>query len=346
MTYEMEKEIQQQPQVLQNLINKYITKENKISFNLPQDIKKLTFVASGSSYHCAGIVAKIFREVANIKASCEYASEFYISKNIFIESNTLYIFISQSGETFDTVESLKKVKADGGKTMCITNCKDSSLWKMCDYKILSEAGEEKSIASTKALIAQLLCLYLVMLEYLDSRGHDVNKELLEIKKLPDFIKNFLSNVEEIKIAAKKLSKAPNAVILGSKYYYSVAKEGALKIKETSYVDANAYPQGEFLHGHMAVLNNKPLLITIAVDETKDSMLTILQRIFKDYSPELITISNESSIKNGAINIKIDTKNNIYNVFASVITFQLLAFETAIALGRNVDKPIGLNKIVK
>lgn len=346
MTYEMEKEIQQQPQVLQNLIDKYITKENKISFNLPQDIKKLTFIASGSSYHCAGIIAKIFREVANIKASCEYASEFYISKNIFIENNTLYIFISQSGETFDTVESLKKVKADNGKTMCITNCKDSSLWKMCDYKILSEAGEEKSIASTKALSAQLLCLYLVMLEYLDSRGHDVNNELLEIKKLPSFAKDFLANTSQIKIAAKELAKTANAVILGSKYYYSVAKEGALKIKETSYVDANAYPQGEFLHGHMAVLNNKPLLIAIAVDETKDSMCTILQRIFKDYSPKLITISNENSITEGAINIKIGTKNNIYNVFATVITFQLLAFETAIALGRNVDKPIGLNKVVK
>lgn len=342
----MEKEIQQQPQVLQNLIDKYITKENKISFNLPQDIKKLTFIASGSSYHCAGIIAKIFREVANIKASCEYASEFYISKNIFIENNTLYIFISQSGETFDTVESLKKVKADNGKTMCITNCKDSSLWKMCDYKILSEAGEEKSIASTKALSAQLLCLYLVMLEYLDSRGHDVNNELLEIKKLPSFAKDFLANTSQIKIAAKELAKTANAVILGSKYYYSVAKEGALKIKETSYVDANAYPQGEFLHGHMAVLNNKPLLIAIAVDETKDSMCTILQRIFKDYSPKLITISNENSITEGAINIKIGTKNNIYNVFATVITFQLLAFETAIALGRNVDKPIGLNKVVK
>ena len=346
MTYEMEKEILQQPQVLTNLINRYITKENKISFNLPEGIKKLTFIASGSSYHCAGMVAKIFREVANIKASCEYASEFYISKNIFIESQTLYIFISQSGETFDTVESLKKVKADGGKTLCITNCKNSSLWKMCDYKILSEAGEEKSIASTKALIAQLLCMYLVMLEFLDSKGHNISQELKDIKKLPLFVKDFLADTSQIQNAAQKLAKTPNAVILGAKYYYSVAKEGALKIKETSYIDANAYPQGEFLHGHMAVLNNKPLLIAIAVEETKESMEIILSRIFKDYTPQLITISNEDSIFPNGLNIKINTKNNIYNLFASVITFQLLAFKTAIALGRNVDKPLGLKKVVK
>jgi len=342
----MEKEIRQQPDVLKNLIEKYITKENKISFNLPEGVKKLTFVASGSSYHCAGMVAKLFREFANIKASCEYASEFYISKNLFIEPNTLYIFISQSGETFDTVESLKKVKSQGGKTLCITNCIDSSLWKMCDYKILSEAGEEKSIASTKALSAQLLCMYLVMLEFLDSKGHKIEPEILAIKKLPDFVKKFLDESEQIKAAAARIAKFPNIVILGTKYYYSVAKEGALKIKETSYIDANAYPQGEFLHGHVAVLNNKPVLVAIAVDETKESIELILERIFKDYSPELITISNESSIREGAVNIKIDTKNNIYNIFATVMTFQLLAFETALVLGRNVDKPLGLKKVVK
>lgn len=346
MAYEMEKEIKQQPEVLKNLIEKYITKDNKISFNLPEGVKKLTFVASGSSYHCAGMVAKLFRELANIKASCEYASEFYISKNIFIENNTLYIFISQSGETFDTVESLKKVKEQGGKTLCITNCKDSSLWNMCDYKILSEAGEEKSIASTKALIAQLLCMYLVMLEFLDSKGHDIKQELNDIKKIPAFVGDYLSDTSQIKNAAKVLSKTPNAVILGSKYYYSVAKEGALKIKETSYIDANAYPQGEFLHGHMAVLNNKPVLVAIAVEETQKSMQAILERVFKDYTPELITISNEDSVFHSGTNIKINTKNNIYNLFATVITFQLLAFETALALGRNVDKPIGLNKVVK
>ena len=120
----------------------------------------------------------------------------------------------------------------------------------------------------------------------------------------------------------------------------------MKIKETSYVDANAYPQGEFLHGHMAVLNNKPALVAISVDETRESMKIILDRISKDYTPTLITISNEDNVFDKAINVKIDTKNNIYNLFATVITFQILAFETAIALGRNVDKPIGLNKVVK
>ena len=346
MTYEMEKEIKEQPEVLKNLIKKYITKDNKITFNLPKGIKKLTFIASGSSYHCAGMVAKLFREFANIKASCEYASEVYISKNVFIETNTLYIFISQSGETFDTVESLKRVKEHGGKTLCITNCKDSSLWKMCDFQILSEAGAEKSIASTKALTAQLLCLYLVMLEFLVSQGHDITDEIKNIKKLPQFIDNFISGKTALKQASSVLAKFSHIVILGTKYYYSVAKEGALKIKETSYIDANAYPQGEFLHGHMAVLNNKPALVVISVNETKDSMRVILDRISKDYTPTLITISNEDKVFDNSINVKIDTKNNIYNLFATVITFQILAFETAISLGRNVDKPIGLNKVVK
>ena len=347
MAFEMEKEILQQPDVVQNLIEKYITKNNQITFSLPDNIKKIKFIASGSSYHCAHMVAKLFREYANIKASCEYSSEFFIAKNLFIEQSTLYIFISQSGETYDTVEALKKVKELGGTTMCVTNCIDSTLWNLCDYKILSEAGEEKSIASTKALLAQIFCLYLIMLEYLATKGHNIEKEVSEIKTLPHFIEKFLNNSNYVKNIAKRLSKCKNIIILGSKYYYSVAKEGALKIKETSYINANAYPQGEFLHGHVAVLNNaQSALIAICVDETKENTNQILDKIFADYSPELITISNETEPRNNALNIKIETKNNIFTLLATVITFQLLAFETACSLGRNVDKPLGLKKVVK
>ncbi len=347
MAFEMEKEILQQPDVVQNLIKKYITKNNQITFSLPDNIKKIKFIASGSSYHCAHMVAKLFREYANIKANCEYSSEFFISKNLFINPNTLYIFISQSGETYDTVESLKKVKELGGITMCVTNCVDSTLWKLCDYKILSEAGEEKSIASTKALLAQIFCLYLIMLEYLATKGHNIEKEICEIKTLPHFIEKFLNTSNYIKNIAKKISKCQNIIILGSKYYYSVAKEGALKIKETSYINANAYPQGEFLHGHVAVLNNaQSALIAICVDETKENTNQILDKIFADYSPQLITISNETKTRNNALNIQIETNNNIFTLLATVITFQLLAFETACSLGRNVDKPLGLKKIVK
>lgn len=347
MTFEMEKEILQQPDVLQNLIEKYITKENKISFSLPQSVRKIKFIASGSSYHCAHMVAKLFREYANIKTHCEYSSEFFISKNLFIDPTTLYIFISQSGETYDTVEALKKVKNLGGLTMCVTNCRNSSLWNLCDYKILSEAGEEKSIASTKALLAQIFCLYLIMLEYLATKNHNIENEICEIRTLPHFIENFLNSSAHIKNIAKKLSKCKNVVILGSKYYYSVAKEGALKIKETSYINANAYPQGEFLHGHVAVLNNsQSALIAICVDEIKDNTNQILDKIFKNYSPELITISNETEIRKNAHNIQINTKNNIFTLLAAVITFQILAFETACSLGRNVDKPLGLKKVVK
>ena len=344
----MEKEILQQPDVLQNLIEKYITKDNKIAFSLPNNIKKIKFIASGSSYHCAHMVSKLFREYANIKTHCEYSSEFIISKNLFIENNTLYIFISQSGETADTVEALKKVITLGGTTMCVTNCKNSTLWNLCDYKILSEAGEEKSIASTKALLAQIFCLYLIMLEYLATKQHKVESEILEIRKLPHFISNFLNKSAQIKSIAKKISKCKSVTIIGSKYYYSVAKEGALKIKETSYINANAYPQGEFLHGHVAVLNNsQSALIAICVDETKESTNIIVNKILENYSPELIIISNEDEIPHKkAQNIKIDTKNNIFTIFAAVISFQILAFETACALGRNIDKPIGLTKVVK
>lgn len=348
MTCQMEKEILEQPKVIGDLIKRYITEDNKVAFQIPQGVKKLTFIASGSSYHCAGMVAKIFREYANIKASCEYASEFFISKNLFIEESMLYIFISQSGETYDTVESLKKVKEQGGKTLCITNGKNSTIWNLSDCRILSDAGEERSIASTKALTAQLLCLYLIMLAFLETKGHDITDEIVNIKKLPEFVKEYLGQTKQVKAAAKKLSKYNNIVILGTKYYYSVAKEAALKIKETSYIDANAYPQGEFLHGHMAVLNNKPALIAIAVDETRESAKVILKRILQDYCPPVLTISNEDSVlsSKGCMNIKINTRNNIYNVFATVITFQVLAFEIARILGRNVDKPIGLSKVVK
>ena len=186
-----------------------------------------------------------------------------------------------------------------------------------------------------------------MLEYLATKQHNVETEILDIRKLPHFIGEFLNKSIQIKNITKKMSKCKNVVIIGSKYYYSVAKEGALKIKETSYINANAYPQGEFLHGHVAVLNNsQTALIAICVDETKDSTNQILNKVFENYSPELIIISNEDEIRNKSLNIKIETKNNIFTLFATVIFFQLLAFETARALGRNVDKPIGLTKVVK
>ena len=186
-----------------------------------------------------------------------------------------------------------------------------------------------------------------MLEYLATKNHNIENEIQEIRTLPHFIEKFLNSTQNIKNIAKKLSKCKNIIILGSKYYYSVAKEGALKIKETSYINANAYPQGEFLHGHVAVLNNaQSALISICVDETKENTTQILNKIFEDYSPELIVINNESTYYKNALNIKIDTKNNIFTLLATVISFQLLAFETACYLGRNVDKPIGLKKIVK
>lgn len=343
----METEIYEQPDVINNLIKKYINKDGTINLELPDNIKKTALIASGSSYHSASAAANYLRDKIHCYAQAYYASEFSQVENIDVDSDTLYIFISQSGETSDTNKSLENVRVKTDKTLAITNTKNSTLYNNAKYKILLNAGVEKSIASTKAVSAQLFCLFLVAGKIMQQREMPAVQLIEELKKIPQIIKNAFEFRKNIQDYAKTLANYENAAILASGMFYPLAKEGALKIKETAYINTTAYPTGEFLHGHIAILNKKCAVISVVNNVNVEFTIKVLKKIEDDYNSDTLVLSAFNlNLKKSDSAICLNLYNDIELLFSALIILQLLACETALFLCRNVDKPSGLTKVVK
>src|SRR5574344_1611686 len=198
----MESEIYEQPKILEHILKTYVGTDGKINIEIPLSIEKIVLVASGSSYHCARFSADVFGEIAGIEARAIYSSEFLLKKIVPHDKGILYIFITQSGETTDTLSALNKAKQLGIKTMCVTNKENSTAWQTADYKINCQAGEEKSIASTKALTAQMLCLYLLAIKYAEIKNLDIKKHFDNLKALPKVIRDTLGLESKIERFAK------------------------------------------------------------------------------------------------------------------------------------------------
>ena len=342
----MEEEIFEQAIVLENLLSAHLGADNSILFEIPEDIRKVVLVASGSSYHCARYAADLFGNIADIEAGAIYSSEFLLKSAVPHGNDFLYVFITQSGETSDTNKALNKAKEYGMKTLCITNKKDSTIWQAADYKIDCLAGEEKSIAATKSLTTQMLCSTLLVLKYALKKNIDILPYIEQLKTLPKFIRETYLLHEQIKEIAKPLSEFKNLVVTADGISYAIAKEASLKIKETSYINVYSSILGEFMHGHVAVLNNKMAQIHISVDDLSYTAIKNLNKIQEDYDPMLCIIGNSNEKVSADFKINIDCESLIVKAFCLVVVIQLLALEIAKKLKRNVDKPHGLNKVVK
>jgi glucosamine--fructose-6-phosphate aminotransferase (isomerizing) len=342
----MEQEIFEQENVLENLLQTHVNDNNYILFDIPSDIQKVVMVASGSSYHCARYAADLFGNVAKMEARAIYSSEFLLKSAVPHDSDILYVFITQSGETSDTNSALRKAKELGMRTLCITNQKGSTIWEASDFKIDCCAGEEKSIAATKSLTTQMLCCTLLVLKYASHKGIDISGYINELKTLSGFVKKTYELHPQIKETAKFLSKFKNIVITADGISYAIAKEASLKIKETSYINVYSNILGEFMHGHVAVLNNKPAMIHISVNELSYTAIKNLNKIEEDYAPPLCIIGCSNEKINPKFEININCESEIVKSFCIVVIVQLLALEIALNLGKNVDKPHGLNKVVK
>lgn len=342
----MEEEIFQQPQILKSILKNYVAADGYIILNAPTNVDKIVLVASGSSYHCARFSAEIFGLISEIEARAIYSSEFLLKKIVPHDKNVLYIFITQSGETTDTLSALNKAKQLGMKTMCITNKENSTAWQTSDYRINCLAGEEKSIASTKALTAQMLCLYLLAIKYAQIKNLDVTERLNKLKKLPEIIEKTLALKDKIKPLARFLSKYKDIIIAADGVSYALAKEACLKIKETSYINVMSHILGEFMHGHLAVLNNKKsVLVYVSGEELAYSTIKNFEKIKRDYNPPICIIGTSSDRVNSAFNIDLEVEDDILKMFSNTVIIQVLALKIAERLNRNVDKPKGLKKIV-
>ena len=346
----MEMEIEEQAKIIPYILMRYINPETgEIKIDLPQNIRKIVLVASGSSYHCARFAVDLLEKFSGIESRAIYSSEFLLKSVVPHDDNTLYIFITQSGETSDTLKSVDRVKEIPNiATLCITNNEQSTIWKKCDYKVACFAGTEQGIAATKSFTSQMLCLILISLKLIENvNGAEATKNYKEsLIHLPIVIEKALSRRKEIKKLASRLVKESTIIMTADGISYSLAKEGALKTKETSYKNISAAILGEFMHGHVAVLNNKSTLIYITVDKISERSISNLNKIKFDYNPYLVVIGPSSDEINPDFNINIECENVIQQMFANVLVMQQMALETAQKLGRNVDHPKGLQKVVK
>ena len=345
----MEQEIVEQTTIIPYILNQYINpKTGEININLPANIRKIVIVASGSSYHCARFAVDLVEKISKIETRAIYSSEFLLKNLIPHDENTLYIFITQSGETSDTLKSIERVKTETNlPTLCITNNENSTIWKKCDYQVACHAGIENGIAATKSFTSQMLCLILISLKLIenikkDSTTKGFKDSLFNLEKT---IQKSIATRDSIKIFAQHLAKENTVIITADGISYSLAKEGALKIKETSYKNISAAILGEFMHGHVAVLNNKATLIYISVDKISKRSANNLKKIKTDYNPTIAIIGNGDAGIQPDFHINVNCENEIQQMFANVVILQLLALETALKLKCNVDNPKGLHKIV-
>ncbi len=335
----MEKEIFEQPQVLDAIVKKYCP-DGKILIDFPKNFKKIKFIASGSSYNCARLAEKFFRDIGEFEAVSEFSSEFLANKNLKIDKNTLYFFISQSGETSDTLAVLNLVRCERAKTFVMTNNENSTMQKLSKQGIYVQAGEENAIAATKSFCACVLCAYLCALKASGKKPFCLNK-------LSENLNDIFKDIKQIDKCAAFLSSCKSFPIIGYNYYYILAKEGALKIKETSYIDSNAYALGEFIHGHIALLNQKNAVVEIFTSDLGEFEIKNLNKIKNKYKPKTVTITDFNSDLDG--NYKIifpHFKDDLTKFLAIILILQLLAFKIATKLRRDVDKPKGLNKVVR
>lgn len=341
----METEINSQGAVIENLINKYIV-NYCVLLDIPIDIKRIVIIASGSSYN-AGIYGKnFFERIAKIPCYVEHAAETIASNYEKFEKDSFYIFLSQSGMSVDTLEAMNKIKELGAKTLCVTNCLDSTMYKIADYPFYINAGVEQAIAATKTYSATVVMLWLIAIKAAQNKRINITEEIKEIYQIRKNIETAMESFENIDLAAKALAKSDGFAIFGLGYNYALSLETALKIKETSYIHTSAYPSGEFVHGHFALLNNTKTFLTFLTQDACEYEKSILKKVLQTYKTKSIIISDTYEDNDCDILIKFPKCNSkITSIINMIILIQTLALKIAICLKRNVDNPQGLVKIV-
>jgi len=346
----MLKEIFEQPESLTNLLRGRLKNNQvKISLNLnPKEVGKIVLVACGTSWHSALIGKYLIERYANIPCEVDYASEFRY-RHTLLSKNDVVVVISQSGETADTLGALMKAKSLGIKTVGIVNVVGSTISREVDSGIYLHAGPEISVASTKAFTAQVLALLLLALYLRQEKGFEIGEEIsTEIKSIPQKIDEILDNAESIHKIAEKFANFRDFLYLGRGFNFPVALEGALKLKEISYIHAEGYPAGEMKHGPIALVDENCTVVFIATkDELYEKVLSNMQEV-KARRGKVIAIADEENENLKVIAdyiIKIPKTIPELSPLLTIVPLQLLAYYIADAKGLDVDKPRNLAKSV-
>lgn len=353
----MLKEIFEQPEALSNVLEGRVSREslneNIFGYNAADifsKVERVQIAACGTSYH-AGLVAKYWmEEIAGIACKVEVASELRYRKQA-VEPNTLFVTLSQSGETADTLSAQKSAKSLGYlATLSICNVPESSLIRDADLSFLMHAGPEIGVASTKAFTSQLICLLLLILTLSrhQSQTADIKYYINMLKKLPKLVEQYLTFNPVIQQLAKKFEHKHHALFIGRNAFFPIALEGALKLKEISYIHAEGYPAGELKHGPLALLDkDMPVIVLAPQDELLDKIKSNIQEIQARGAQTIIFTEEGANIQSAenSIVIELPKTERILSPVLFSIPLQLLAYHVAVLKGTDVDQPRNLAKSV-
>ncbi len=355
----MLKEIHEQPKAVRDTISPRLSKDNsaiilnelKWTKEYIESFNKVYIVACGTAYH-AGLVGKYYIEkLARIPVEIDIASEFRYRDPI-IDTNTLTIVISQSGETSDTLAALKESKRLGAKTLAVTNVVGSSIAREADQVMYTWAGPEIAVASTKAYTTQLVTMFMLAMYMSSLKGTvtpERTKELLsELRQLPDEIGRTLEDVEPIKTFAEHYAFNNDVFYIGRSLDYNVALEGALKLKEISYIHAEAYAAGELKHGTLALIESGVPVIALATQKSvyEKTLSNIKEVKARDAVIIGIAAEDDNELEKYVDHvIKVPAADELLIPLLTVVPLQLLAYYAAITRGCDVDKPRNLAKSV-
>lgn len=355
----MLKEIHEQPSIIRNLLSGKVNgcenpinlDEVKLDLDTIKNLDRIQIVACGTSLHAAMIGKYILEDFCGISVDVEPSSEFIYRRTITNEK-TLVIGVSQSGETADTITAVKQSKSLGSHILIITNRPDSTMAREADSLIPVNAGIEVSVAATKSYMAQLVSFYLLALHIAEIKGSLSKEQLSELKsglmRLPEKAEEILDHKKEIQTIAKKYANFKNFVFVARGINYATALEGALKLKEISYINATGYPAGELKHGPIAMLDESmPVLSIMMKGMVYDKILSNSEEA-KARNARMIALTNSTDEKLDELFeslIRIPETDEYLSPIIAIIPLQLIAYYIAEFLGKDVDQPRNLAKSV-
>lgn len=363
----MLKEIYEQPRAIRETIGSFLTENNPINLNINIDFKeinKIFIIACGTAMHAGMATKYAFEHFCQISTEIDMASEFRY-RNPIINNKTLCIFISQSGETADTIAAIKLAKANNAKTIGIINAIDSTMTRLVDTTLYTHAGPEIAVASTKAYTCQvtlltILALYISEKLNIKELENEIKTTKRDILNLPKLVEDQLKNVDYIKDISNNLYKNHDIYFIGRGQDYAAALEGSLKLKEISYIHSEAYASGELKHGPIALIEDNTLVLGIATNSaTAPKTMSNLEEVIAR-GADTILITNQNSKTDELSENKSITKSDIdkvhylievpeINIFLSpistIIPMQLFAYYISKAKKLDVDKPRNLAKSI-
>ena len=352
----MSKEIFEQPVTAKKCVSEYVDsfKKDINIYNFPTDpkkLKKIILIGCGTAYHSCLVAKYWFEELTKIEIEIDIASEFRY-RNLKFNKENLYIFVSQSGETADTAAALEICKKNDMTTCSVVNVIESTIARNSDWVLPIHAGPEIGVASTKAFLGQLIVLYILCLKISSIRG-DIEKKnydqkIENLKELPDTLKKTLKLETNIQLMAKEFLDARGSMFLGRGSSFPIALEGALKLKELSYLHAEGYPAGEMKHGPLALIEEGlPVIVIAPKDKYFEKTLSNMQEVIARGGKIFFLTDNkkESISENIRFGIRVPHLDELLSPILLAVPLQLLAYHVALLKNCDIDKPRNLAKSV-